>query len=271
MFRSFALAVSFTCIAMTAKGHEFWIEPENYQVEVGSEVVAELRIGQNFSGASQSYLPHQFRRFDFATRGQVAPITGRLGDRPAARVETSDDGLLVLIHETSDLKITWSEFEKFENFLKHKDAAWVLEVHDSEGLSQIDVAEVYSRYAKSLVAAGAGTGSDFEAGLETEIVALENPYTDDMSDGINVRVLYQGHPRPNEQIEVFEKSDDGEVNIFTLHTDGDGTVTIPVNSGHEYMLDSVVLRKPSEALASSKNVTWESLWANLTFAVPANQ
>jgi len=268
MLRFLAFAVSFTCIVTTAKGHEFWIEPEKYQVTPGSDVVAELRVGQNFSGASQSYLPQQFRRFEYGADGQIAPITGRLGDRPAARLEPLGEGLVVLIHETADLKITWDEFEKFENFVNHKGAEWVLETHQAEGLSKVDVAEAYSRYAKSLVAVGPGAGSDFETGLETEIIALENPYTDDMADGIDVRVLYQGMPRANEQIEVFEKPEDGDVSVFTLRTDDSGTATIPVKPGHEYMLDSVVLRKPNEALASSRNVLWESLWANLTFAVP---
>lgn len=233
-------------------------------------MIAELRVGQNFGGASQAYIPHQFRRFDYAYNDQTAPVAGRMGDRPAARIETSSEGLMVLIHATTDLKITWDEFEKFESFVKHKDAEWVLDEHRSEGSSQVDVAEAYSRYAKSLVAVGSGAGSDFETGLETEIVALENPYVDDMADGIDVRVLYQGKPRISEQVEVFEKSEDGEVTVFTLQTDGSGTATIPVKSGHHYMLDSVVLRKPSEELANSRSVLWESLWANLTFAIPAD-
>ncbi len=240
-----------------------------YQVTAGNEVVAELRVGQQFSGASQAYLPHKFRRFDYGTDGQIAPLPGRLGDRPAARLKPSGEGLVVLIHETTDLKITWSEFEKFEDFLKHKDAVWVLEAHRLEGLPQVGVAEAYSRYAKSLVAVGTGAGSDFETGLETEIVALENPYSDDMTDGIDVQVLYQRKPRAREQIEVFEKSGDGDVSVSTYRTDDNGFATIPVKPGHQYMLDSVVLRKPSQELASSQNVLWESLWANLTFAVPA--
>jgi hypothetical protein len=36
------------------------------------------------------------------------------------------------------------------------------------------------------------------------------------------------------------------------------------------MLDSVVLREPDPAKAAAQKVLWESLWANLTFAVPAN-
>jgi hypothetical protein len=269
MFRSFALAISFACIATTAKAHEFWIEPELYQIVTGSDVVAELRVGQNFGGASQSYLPQNFRRFDYVVNGSTSPVAGRLGDRPAVRLETPGDGLVVIIHETTDFKITWDEFGKFESFVRHKDEAWVLASHHPEGISRENVSEAYSRYAKSLVAVGSGAGVDFEAGLETEIVALENPYTDDMADGIDVRVLYQGAPRAGEQIEVFEKSENGEVSVFTLQTDDSGAATIPVKPGYQYMLDSVVLRKASAELASSRSVVWESLWANLTFAIPA--
>jgi len=34
------------------------------------------------------------------------------------------------------------------------------------------------------------------------------------------------------------------------------------------MADAVVLRRPDSDLAREKNALWESLWANLTFAVP---
>ena len=51
-------------------------------------------------------------------------------------------------------------------------------------------------------------------------------------------------------------------------TDSEGRVTVPVKSGHRYMLDAVVLREPSANLAEATGAVWESLWANLTFEVP---
>ncbi|CAN0591264.1 unnamed protein product, partial [Ectocarpus sp. 12 AP-2014] len=158
--------------------------------------------------------------------------------------------------------------EKFVSFVEHKDAAWVLEAHSARGLSEDDRRELYSRYAKSLVAVGSSEGDDFETGLLTEIVALENPYTGEMSDGIDVRLLYEGAPRSQTQIEVFEKAADESVSIFTVQTDVDGAATVPVKPGYRYMLDAVVLREPSASVAAERNIQWESLWANLTFEVP---
>ena len=252
------------CIAFSAQGHEFWIDPVEHSVATGDQIVADLRVGQDYSGAGYSYLPPRFRRFDYAFDGQVAPVEGLIGDRPAVTMPAPGEGLVTLIHVTTDSRITWDDFAEFEAFVRHKDALWTLEPHESGELSKEDVTEIYSRYAKSLVGVGSAEGEDIEAGLLTEIVALENPYTDDTSDGVDVRLLYEGEPRRNEQIEIYQKTPEGEVSVSTVRTDEDGVASVPVTPGNRYMLDAVVLRR-----AEGPEI-WESLWANLTFAVPAD-
>lgn len=234
----------------------------------GGTVEAHLRVGQAFEGSEFSYLPQNFRRFDYVDAEGLHPVEGVMGDKPAARIEGAPEGLVVLVHATTDQFLTWDEFAKFVAFVEHKDAAWTLERHAERGLAEDGTREAYSRYAKALVAVGSGEGEDREAGLLTELVALENPYTGEMGDGIAVRLLYEGAPRGEAQIEVFEKAADGTVEVFTVRTDGEGEAVVPVKPGHRYMLDAVVLREPSAELAQDKNVQWESLWANLTFAVP---
>lgn len=268
MFRSFALALPLACIAFSAKAHEFWIDPEAYLIPGDGTVVAATRVGQTYKGSSYSFLPPQFRRFDYALGDVVAPVPGTIGDRPAVTMAAPGDGLLVLIHETTDMTVTYTEFENFEEFVKHKDATWVLAEHEARGLPTDRFKEAYSRYAKSLIGIGGAEGADRAFGLETEIVALENPYTGDMSDGMDVQVLYKGAPRADEQIEIFEKAADESVEVSTLRTDAEGRATIPVRPGYQYMLDSVVLREPTPELAAAMDSVWESLWANLTFAVP---
>ena len=81
-------------------------------------------------------------------------------------------------------------------------------------------------------------------------------------------LLYEGKPRGDAQIEIFATSPEGKVQVSTLMTDSKGRAVIPVKSGHEYMLDAVVLREAPEALAEERSVQWQSLWANLTFFVP---
>ena len=268
MIRFLSVALALAALPEAAKSHEFWIDPVEFQVAVGAPIVADIRVGQEYDGAAYSYLPRNFRRFDLATGDDVVPVEGRIGDRPAM-TQTADDGLAVVVHVTTDNRLTYKDMVKFENFVTHKDALWTLDIHADKGLPTTDFLEMYSRYAKSLVAVGSGEGSDREVGLETEIVALKNPYTEALGDILPVRVLYQGAPRADTQVEIFEKAADNSVVVNTVQTDADGIALVPVKAGHRYMLDAVVLREPSAELAEETGAIWESLWANLTFEVPS--
>jgi hypothetical protein len=173
------------------------------------------------------------------------------------------------VHETRDNRLTYSDWDKFVAFVTEKDAAWVLDAHVARGLPDTGFVEVYSRYAKALVAVGDGAGRDRPQGLETEFVARANPYTAPL-EVLPVDLYYRGWPRANAQVEVFARAPDGTVEISALRTDGAGRVDVPVRPGYRYMLDAVVLREPdAPAGAAVRGAVWESLWANLTFAVPA--
>lgn len=251
----------------TVQAHELFLQPQSYQLDMGQTIEAEVVVGEEFDGGRSMYNPNAFRRFDLIVGDAVAPIEGRLGDLPAVSVEAGQDGLHVLLFESTDKRLTYKEFEKFQRFVAHKDLAGALDDHAARGLSTEEFVEAYSRYAKSLIAVGEGAGADRRFGLETEIVALANPYTAALTDGLPVQVFYQDAPRPDVQVELFEKLGDA-VEISLHRTDADGIALLPVKSGAIYMVDAVVLRVPSDALAEETGAVWETLWANLTFAVP---
>jgi len=266
MLRSLLWGAALSCLPLAATAHEFWIDPVAYQVPSGGDLVAALRVGEDFAGAEQSYLERNFDRFDMRCDGEVSPVPGRSGDRPALNVAAPQDGLCVIIHQTRDYTLTYREWQKFVNFVEHKDFKGVLAEHAARGLPEKDFTELYSRYAKSLIAVGEGAGADAEVGLETEIVAEANPYTDDMASGLPIQVLYNGAPRADAQVELFARPPGAEVQISLHRTDADGRVTLPVQPGYAYLADAVILR-PLEPQDDSDPV-WESLWASLTFAVP---
>ncbi len=256
---------------LPSAAHEFWIAPEEYSLAPGGELRADLRVGQRFEGTSAPYIPMNFTRFDVATGGDDAPrpVPGRIGDRPALQMEVDEPGLATILHVTRDYELVWESWEAFTAFLDHKDAAWVVAADAERGRHPRDgVVEGYSRYAKALVAVGEGRGEDRAHGLLTEIVALENPYTGELSDGLDVRLLYDDAPRPDAQVGIFARGPEGAVETRTVRTDAAGMATIPVAPGTEYLLDAVLLRVPTPDLAMSFGAEWESLWASLTFRTP---
>lgn len=264
--------LAFICVSSlltaAALSHELWLEPKQFEIEADQSIEADIRVGQAFKGSSLSFNPNRFERFDIATDTSLAPIEGRLGDMPAIRAKPLGDGLNILVHHASDATLTYKEWEKFVAFVDHKSFDSVIDAHTTRGLPQTDFKEVYSRYAKSLIAVGEGLGRDRAFGLETEIVALANPYTEDVTDGLQVQILYQGTPRANAQVEIFERAADGTVLTTTTRTGPDGIASIPVKPGRTYMLDAVLLREPAKETGAETGAVWESLWANLTFKMP---
>ena len=260
------LSAALVCAALPALAHEFWISPQTYTVPAGGQLVADIRVGQSFAGPAYAFIPQRFERFDLVMGDKVIPVEGRIGDRPALNMTAPAEGLVSVVHQTGDNLITWDKSGMFESFVEHKDFAWALDENKQRGIPETGFAERYSRYGKSLIAVGSGAGQDREVGLETEIVALANPYTDDISGGLPVLVLYQGEPRADTQVEVFAKAADGTVEDIFYRTDAKGEAVIPVSPGFEYLVDAVVIRPLKQKVQTDP--VWETLWASLTFKAP---
>ena len=265
---------SLTCAALItapmALAHEFWIEPAKFQVKSDMAIIADLRNGQLFEGTRQSFMDNRNTRFEVSIGDETTTITGRMGDRPAIQMPAPGrDGLMILVHEAAPSEISYSDWPKFMKFVEHKNFAQAEATHTARGWAKENFKEVYPRHSKSLVAVGNGEGADRVFGLATEFVALDNPYAADFDGTLDVSLQYDGAPRADAQIEVYARDATDTVVVTLTRTDDQGRVAIPVTAGMEYMLDAVVLRPAAGATTVQAGPVWETLWASLTFAVPA--
>lgn len=263
-----SLALVLCLVAAPVAAHEFWIEPTAYQVNAENNLEANIVNGQEFEGVQLSYLPQRFVNFALFSGDISVRVDGRPGNTPALQQAPVAEGLNIVAYQAKNSTVDYENWEKFQKFVDHKAFGDILALHEARGLPLEGFTEVYSRHAKSLIGVGDAAGADRRVGLETEIVALTNPYTDDLSDGFTVQVYYRNDLRADTQVEVFERAPDEMVSIALYQTDAEGIATFPVKAGHEYMVDAVVLREPSDQLAESTGAVWETLWANLTFAAP---
>lgn len=254
-------------LATPVTAHELWIQPLDWQPAVDARLDADLVNGEFFEGDKLAYLPSWFSRFEIVAGDVRAPVESRVGDIPALAQPVLAAGLNVLIYQSVTSKVTYDDFAKFLKFTNDKGLGDIESQHKARGIPEVGFSELFRRYSKALVGVGTGAGADKREGLETEIVAIDNPYSAPLS-AVRVQVFYADEVRANVQIELFEKASDGSV-LVTLHrTDAEGVAVLPVRSGYEYMVDAVVLRVPSDKMAADFGAAWESLWANLTFAVP---
>ena len=262
------LAIIFSIFCSPVVAHEFWIEPMAYQIGADGKLRANLVNGEEFDGMHLAYLPQRFANFVIFNGQDSKRVDGRPGDIPALDQAPIGDGLHIAAYQARRATLRYDDWAKFQKFIDHKDLGDVLPVHRARGLPEERFTEVYSRYSKALFGVGDAGGSDRRVGLETELVALDNPYTDDLSAGFRVQLHYRDTFRSNEQIEVFERAADGAVAVMLYRTDEQGIGTFPVKPGHDYMVDAVVLREPPSEVAEATGAVWQTLWANLTFAVP---
>lgn len=248
--------------------HEFWLDPLDFALPVGATLEANLRVGQDFEGSAMSYIPRNFTRFEVVLGDTAMPVEGRIGDKPALHMDMTAPGLAILLHETTNNFLTYDAWDSFASFVEHKAFPGVLDRHRARGLPDTGFTEFYSRHVKSLVAIGEGAGQDRAFGLRTEFVALANPYADDVSAGLPVLLLLDGAPRAQAQVELWDRAPDGTVSVTLHRTDDQGRAVLPVAAGHVYMADAVAMLEI--APEAPRNAVWHSLWASLTFAMPAD-
>jgi uncharacterized GH25 family protein len=262
------LTLCLATLAAPVAAHEFWIEPHAYLVDGETIIKGDLVNGEDFEGGKQPYLPQRFVKFQTFAQGKFADVPGRVGDNPGLRMDPIADGLHIFSYQSTPATLDYESWEKFQRFVDHKKFGDIRPLHDARGLPESGFTEVYTRFSKTLVGVGNAQGSDGFTGLMTEIVALTNPYTDDLSDGMTFQLYANRAPRANAAFEVFEKAPDDTVTITFYETDDQGQVTVPVKAGHSYMADAVILREPSADLARDTGAVWETLWANITWGVP---
>ncbi len=263
------IALICLCIFATTRdafSHELWLDSKSFQIKSDEILEIDIRNGENFNGNTLAFFSNSVKQFFWSQGGKRADVTSRIGDVPAMRVQMDRDGLVSVVYESTPSFLTYTEWDKFVDFVTHKDLADALERHNGNGWPKDTFKEIYHRYSKALIGVGAANGADQNFGLTTEFVALENPYLDETPDTFLVQLFYANAPRADAQVKVYERNEKKEVRVFTMRTDNKGQAQIHVKGGHDYLIDGVVLR---EFKSNEENAPiWESLWAALTFSVP---
>ena len=240
-------------------------------------LTADLLIGTDFLGASAIYVPDQIETFALLGAGAKSQserfeITGRYGDRPAGKMVSGSPGLRIIVHQTAPTRLTYNGAEKFDQFAREKGFDDALDQHQRRGLPLDKITERYQRYAKSLIAVGGpekmAAGQDRHLGLAIELVAEANPYQWPPLQSMPVRLYADGAPLANAQITVFTRHNPRHVEKAKYQTDKDGRANFALLAGRDYLVDSVILR-PLDGAIESGGEMWESIWASLTFQVPA--
>ena len=268
MYWQLFLKIIFFFFPCTLIGHELWIDTTDFRVEKDTEINLNLRNGENFDGFSLGYFDRSVEKLYWRQNGNQFNNTSRQGDIPALKIVPDENGLVTAVYVSKPSIIKYKEFKKFKNFAITKHSQRAIDFHLNNNFPKENFSEIYTRYSKALLGIGGAEGSDKANDLELELIALQNPYTDDISSGIEILTLYQGRPQAFTTLNVFERSNaDLRVNSYVVKTNEKGIAKVKVENDNAYLIDNVILRPANDKLLKDKGVIWESLWAALTFGV----
>ena len=273
MFKtSVALTLAVSLFSTAVKAHEVWLEPDAWQMPIGSAITAQLFNGQELKGQKLSWQPRAIKRAEKWEGDSGSALEGRLGDIPAIATSADAEGLLTLLYQSAHNTLTYDSYEKFTLFLDEKGFTRLTREHENRNLPKERIREAYSRHAKALVAVGSGQGVDAPRGMEIELVALDNPYTANLAEPLRFQIIYQNAVLPENRVTLFDRASDGTVVISTQQSDAQGTVAFNLTPGHTYLVDTVMIRATSrDLLVQTQGAVWESLWASMTFQIPNDQ
>jgi uncharacterized GH25 family protein len=250
-------------LAAPVFAHDFWIEPSTFRPAVGSTLGVGLVVGQRFRGDALPRNPAMIARFVLVTGAGETPIGGRAADEPAGSVRIDQSGLDLIAYRSLESPVSL-EAAKFEDYLKEEGLEAVTAARARSGDSQKPSRELFSRSAKSLVAAGGSgtTGYDRVLGLTLELVPEKNPYDMKGGDELPVRLLYEGKPLSGALV-VALAYDDPEKKI-AQRSDSNGRVTLRLPKEGVWLVKAVHMAP----VAGNPNADWRSIWASLTFEIP---
>ena len=253
------LAIAAMAIVGQVGAHEFWIEPSAHYTGAGDRVDIQLKVGENFRGSPQSYIPSEIQRFaQVSTTAET--IDGLLGDsRPAASIVTRP-GLNRIIHLTASSSIWFrSGDERWANYVELDGLA--VQLGKYPDLPQmVPLVERYLRSAKSLIVTGDGTFADSSTGLLPFELVIDGSWNRLAIGDHRFTLLEAETGVPEILIKAFRHSD-GEV-VDQAYTDSLGQVILTLPSVDRYLVSGVVIRPDS-----SPDRDWVSHWPSLTLEV----
>jgi uncharacterized GH25 family protein len=265
--RIVASLVSACVISGAAHAHDFWIEPSTFKPELNTPVRVRLRVGDEFPGDSVPRNDSRIEKFVLLSPDGETPVAGRDGSEPAGYVRLDKPGTYVLGYRSTPASVTL-EAQKFEEYLRDEGLDDIIALRKERSERSATVRELYSRCAKSIIqtsdsAADSGSVASRSLGFRLELIAEQNPYALQAGDKLSLQILFEGKPCADRLL--IAKSPSHPQTAIKGRTDGDGRAVLTLPKDGQWIVTAVHM-VPAQR---DSGADWESLWASLSFQLPA--
>jgi uncharacterized GH25 family protein len=262
IWRTLILCGLVAVIPATATAHDFWIEPARFRAALDAPIDLVLRVGEDFNGTSQPYIPDWFTDYRVVGPTEQQPVAAIIGDDPAGRIMATVPGTHVVGYHSTRAFVEMAP-EKFNNYLHAEGLEHIIALRTERGESEMAAREYYSRCAKSLVHIGSNSPRDeleTKLGYTLELLPERNPYS--LRPGDALPMLLQYESAPIADILVIAFTSDAPDERWSARTGSDGRVNLRLDRPGIWLVKAVHL---IPTRAGESGAEWESFWASLTF------
>ena len=256
----------------TAQAHDFWLQPQSWQVAPGKPLPFVVEVGHgSFRQQWGADGGHLLALSDLANGGavDVRPLFKPGGEVPHLTRTFRREGLhiisLVSTNAASDLPAI-----RFNDYIKAEGLTPAIDGRTRAGKMGTNGRELYSRRAKALVQVGRASPGDNALatrpiGLTLEIVPLRSPYALAADHILPVQILYEGRPLAGALVKLTSLEFDAKP-LRTMRSDAAGRASFEVPPVGDWLVN-VIWTKP----VANPQADYLTTFSSLTFGYPAKR
>lgn len=263
----------FVLLAGGLVAHSLFLKLDTYFLEPHTKVTVPLLNGE-FSRSENAIA--RDRMLDVSVVGPEAEVMHPPksawrddGVTTFLDMETGPPGTYTIGVSTASRVIELGASE-FNSYLEHDGILDTLERRKRDGAMGKDARERYAKHVKAIVQVGKERSDGYAArlGYPIEIVPLQNPYDLTVGDALDVLVLKDGKPLPNQRVygnhEHQHDHDEsgGHIEACATRTDGDGRATITLDHAGRWYVRLINMVEREEP-----KLDYASEWATMTFEI----
>ena len=255
-------------LAFEALAHDCFLISKPFRVKPGEQAKIAVHVDDYFPGKSVAWNPDRVQRLEHWYSGSKSVLLPRpfVQDSSGILIEMKEPG-------THLVAVDWSarfieiEPKKFAQYLKSEGLDHVLKLRAERNEQGKPGRERYSRYLKTLVAAGKGEEESVKSivGQSMELVPLDNPYLKKRGESVRFRLLFRGEPLEDALVSATYAGATKKADTYaqSARTDRNGIVTFRLTNTGAWLVRTVHML-PTTGL---READWESWWASVTFDV----
>ena len=259
------IGLTLILVATPLAAHDFWIQPQRFQVAVGAPYAATFQVGHGAArqrwGASERIV-----QLDAMFGGRRRNLRPQIRtDGPADLVTSFAAPGLHVIALQSNYAASELPAIRFNDYARLEGLSLVTAARTRAGTTGKPGRERYSRRAKMLVQVGAQSAANQALatrpiGLKLEIVPARNPYALGATQMLPVHVLYKGKRLAGATVKLTSLEAD-EKPVATAITDRAGRATFRVPPVGDWLVNVVW----SEPVQGDAQVEFDTTFSSLTF------